>query len=59
MDEEAIEKMLRFIRYVANDQIELSHDKIRWQRDDFMREARRLLKWLNGESDATTLDRKS
>ena len=25
------------IRYIANDYVELSHDKVLWQRNDFMR----------------------
>ena len=25
------------IRYIANDYVELSHDKVVWQRNDFMR----------------------
>jgi hypothetical protein len=40
----------QLIRYIANDYMELSHDKVRWQRDDFMRICR---EWLdhNGSWD--------
>ena len=27
----------QLIHYIASDYVELSHDKVRWQRDDFMR----------------------
>lgn len=34
----------QLIRYIANDYMELSHDKVRWQRNDFMRICR---EWLD------------
>jgi wobble nucleotide-excising tRNase len=44
---EYYEKMYRFIQYIAKDYIELSHEKVRIQRDDYVREARELLKQIN------------
>lgn len=40
----------QLIQYIANDYVELSHDKVQWQRDDFMKICR---EWLqhNPESD--------
>ena len=35
-----------FVRYIAKDYIELSHEKIRIQRDDYVREAREIIKSL-------------
>ena len=40
---EDMQSMWNFIRYVANDYIELSHDKVRWQRDDYVKMAKKLL----------------
>ena len=37
------DKMMAFIRFVANDRIELSHEKIKWQRDYYVKRARELL----------------
>jgi len=41
------EKAYNFIRYIANDYFELSQEKVRIQRDDYVRIARKLLKELN------------
>ena len=38
-----LQKLEDFAYFVANDYYELSHDKVKWQRDDFMKRARRLL----------------
>ena len=32
------------IAYIANDFVELSHDKVQWQRDDFIKICREWLK---------------
>lgn len=32
------------IAYIANDYVELSHDKVRWQRDDYIKICR---EWLD------------
>lgn len=41
----------QLIEYIANDYIELSHDKVLWQRDDFMKICR---EWLqNNPKDLT------
>lgn len=34
---------LEFVEYVANDWVELSHDKVRVQRDDYIRLAKKIL----------------
>ena len=39
----------QLIRYIANDRVELSHDKVLWQRNDFMRICQEWLKH-NAES---------
>lgn len=31
-----------FVRFIATDYVELSHDKVRWQRDDYVQRARKL-----------------
>ena len=42
-------KMFEFVKYVATDYIELSHEKVRIQRDDYVRMAREIRKSLNDE----------
>ena len=42
-------KMFEFVRYIAKDYIELSHEKVRIQRDDYVRMARDIMKSLNDE----------
>lgn len=37
------EKLFNFVHFVANDYVELSNDKIQWQRDDFIKRARKIL----------------
>lgn len=39
--------MYKFIQYIANDYFELSHEKVRIQRDDYVRIARDLVKQIN------------
>ena len=43
---ENLMKLYRFVYYVANDYFELSHEKVRLQRDDFIKEAREVLEEL-------------
>lgn len=38
------EKLYRFVHYIATDYFELSHEKVRVQRDDYVRMAKELLK---------------
>jgi hypothetical protein len=38
-----IERLRQALRYIANDYVELSHDKVRWQRDDHMKMAGKAL----------------
>lgn len=40
---ECYNRLYNFVRYIANDYIELSHEKVRIQRDDYIRKAERLL----------------
>jgi hypothetical protein len=40
-------KLYRFIHYIATDYFELSQEKVRIQRDDYVRMARELMKELN------------
>ena len=49
MNAENYSKLYDFVRYVANDYFELSHEKVRIQRDDYMRMARELLEELDNE----------
>ena len=37
------EKLFNFVHFVANDYVELSYEKIQWQRDDFIKRARKIL----------------
>lgn len=41
---ECYNKLFEFVRYIATDYFELSHEKVRIQRDDYVRMARALLK---------------
>ena len=43
------DKLYEFVRYVARDYIELSHEKVRIQRDDYVRMAREIMNSLNDE----------
>lgn len=43
MNAENFSKLRNFVLWLANDYVELSHDKVRWQRDDYIRKARELL----------------
>ena len=40
---ECYNKLFQFVKDIATDYIELSHEKVRVQRDDYVREARKLL----------------
>ena len=44
-------KLYHFVYYVANDYFELSHEKVRLQRDDFIKEAREVLEQLEVTHD--------
>ena len=43
--------MYEFIEYIAKDYVELSHEKVRIQRDDYIRMARDLMKQIRENSD--------
>ena len=38
-----VNELYAFVRYIATDYVELSHDKVRWQRDDYIKQAKKLL----------------
>lgn len=40
---EEIRELRLFVNSIAKDYVELSHDKVRWQRDDYMRSAQRIV----------------
>lgn len=42
-------KLHRFVKYIATDYFELSHEKVRVQRDDYIRMAREIVKELDNE----------
>lgn len=46
-NKENYDRMYEFIHYIATDYVELSHEKVRVQRDDYIRMARDLMKRLN------------
>ena len=43
MNIEDYTKLYNFVRYIAKDYVELSQEKVRLQRDDYIREAKELL----------------
>ena len=43
MNAENYSKLHNFVRYIAHDWVELSHEKVRLQRDDYMKRAKALL----------------
>jgi len=47
--DECYNELYEFVRYIATDYIELSHEKVRVQRDDYIRMAKKLLKGLSDE----------
>lgn len=49
------ERLLRFVEFIARDYVELSHDKVRLQRDDYIRRARKLLEELYEEEEDTSM----
>ena len=38
-----LEKLEAFVRWIASDYVESSHDKVRLQRDDYIKRAKQLL----------------
>ena len=51
MPREDYDAMYEFIHYIANDYIELSHEKVRIQRDDYVRMARDLLEQIEDSDE--------
>lgn len=48
-DAEKLEKLEAFVKWIALDFVELSHEKVRWQRDDWLKRAKQLLNELYEE----------
>ena len=48
-DAEKLEKLEAFVMWIARDYVELSYEKVRWQRDDYMKRAKELLDELYEE----------
>jgi hypothetical protein len=48
LNAENFAKLYEFVRYIANDYVELSHEKVQWQRNDFMKKAKKLLEDCDG-----------
>ena len=46
-----IERLRQALHIIANDYVELSHDKVHWQRDDHMKIARKALEESYGYAD--------
>jgi len=44
-------KLYSLVEFISRDYVELSHDKVRWQRDDFMKRAKKTLKELAWDDD--------
>jgi hypothetical protein len=40
-------KLYSFVQFIANDYVELSHHKTAWQRDEYIKQARKILGELN------------
>ena len=36
-------ELLNLVKFIANDYVELSHDKVLWQRNDFMKRCKKFL----------------
>ena len=47
MNAENFSKLRNFVLYIANDYVELSHEKVKWQRDDYIKTAKKLLEELD------------
>ena len=43
LTEEIESEAIKLIKMIANDYVELSHDKIKWQRDDYIKRCRKFL----------------
>ena len=46
-----LHKLYMLAHTISHDYIELSHDKVRWQRDDFMKQAKKTLEELAWDDD--------
>ena len=44
-------KLYSLVDFISRDYVELSHDKVRWQRDDFMKRAKETLDKLDWDDD--------
>ena len=48
---ENFHKLYTLVDFISRDYYELSHDKVRWQRDDFMKRAKETLDKLEWDDD--------
>jgi len=46
-----LHKLYMLAHTISRDYVELSHDKVRWQRDDFIKQARKTLNELTWDDD--------
>lgn len=44
LQHDRLQELEEFVRFIATDWVELSHDKVRWQRDDYIKRAKELYK---------------
>lgn len=38
-----VSELYEFVRFIATDYVELSHDKVLWQRNDYIKRAKKIL----------------
>jgi len=48
---ERLDKLEAFVMWIARDYVESSHDKVRWQRDDYIKRAKQLIEEIYNERD--------
>jgi len=48
---ERLEKYEKLVRFIANDYYELSHDKVKWQHNDWYKRCRKLIEEDNEQDD--------
>ena len=48
---ERLQKYEKLVQFIANDYYEMSHDKVKWQHNDWYKRCRKLIEEDNVESD--------
>lgn len=48
---ENLHRLYQFAQFVGRDYVELSHEKVRWQRDDFIIQAKKTLDELDWDDE--------